>query len=143
MTATLRILLILCSLATFIYTVRRIRASRVDIADTIFWIVFAAVLLIMSVFPGIVGWLARTAGVQSEENVVFLLTIAALLYKCFSLTLKASALEIKVKTLTAAVAARSANGDPATAPRAGDGGGPGAADGGHADMVGITKGGNG
>ena len=108
MTLTLRIVLILCSAATFVYTVRRIRASRVDIADTIFWILFAALLLIMSVFPGIVGLLASLLGVKSEENMVFLLTIAALTYKCFSLTLKLSALELRVKTLTAAIAARSA-----------------------------------
>lgn len=117
MTLTLRIVLILCSLATFIYAIRKIRAARVDIADTIFWIVFSALLLVMSVFPSIMEGLAALLGVQSEVNMVFLCTIAALTYKCFSLTLKLSALEIRVKTLTAAVAARSAGKDGEEAPK--------------------------
>ena len=104
MTLTLRILLIAASLITLAFTINKIRQARIDISDTVFWIGFAIYLLLLSVFPRIMDVLASFCGVQSPVNMVFLLTSAALVYKSFTLTLKVSALELKLKTLTASLA---------------------------------------
>ena len=106
MTVTLRVVLVLGSLLTTVFAIRRIRSARIDISDTVFWILFAFFLLLISIFPQIIGLLAQLVGVQSEENVVFLLTIAVLIYKCFTLTIKVSTLELKLKTLAAAASVR-------------------------------------
>ncbi len=108
MTITLRILLIAASLVTLFFTIYKIRQARIDISDTVFWIAFSGLLLLISVFPGIMSGLADFCGVQSPVNMVFLLTGAALVYKSFTLTLKVSTLELKLKTLTASIAVKEA-----------------------------------
>lgn len=99
MTLVLRIFLVLCSILTCAYAIRRIRSSGVDINDTIFWIVFSFYLLIISIFPSIMSFFSRLLGFQAPVNMVFLSVIALLVYKCFTLSIKLSALEIKLKTL--------------------------------------------
>lgn len=108
MTITLRILLIVASLVTLFFTIYKIRQARIDISDTVFWILFSIFLLLMSIFPGVMNALSDFCGIQSPVNMVFLLTGAALVYKSFALTLKVSTLELKLKTLTASIAVREA-----------------------------------
>jgi hypothetical protein len=99
MALTLRIVLVACSLFTSVYAIRRIRSARVDIGDTVYWILFSFYLLLISIFPGIMSFFSRILGIQSPVNMVFLSVIALLGYKCFTLSIKVSAMEIKLKTL--------------------------------------------
>lgn len=99
MALTLRIVLVACSLLTSVYAIRRIRSARVDIGDTVYWILFSFYLLLISIFPGIMSFFSRLLGIQSPVNMVFLSVIALLGYKCFTLSIKVSAMEIKLKTL--------------------------------------------
>lgn len=111
MTLTLRIVLVVCSLLTCAYAIRRIRASGVDISDTVFWILFSFYLLLISIFPGIMSFFSKLLGVLSPVNMVFLSVIALLGYKCFTLSIKVSALEIKLKTLAVDMSLEKANKD--------------------------------
>ena len=97
MTITLRVILIVLSLVTLAYTIHKIRKSKVDIGDTVFWALFALYLLVISVIPGIMVFFARLIGIQSPVNMVFLSVIALLSYKCFTLSLKVSAMDMKFK----------------------------------------------
>ena len=106
MTLTLRILLIVASLLTLLFTIHKIRQARIDISDTVFWIFFSLCLLLMSISPEIMNALADFCGVQSPVNMVFLLTVAALVYKSFTLTLKVSTLELKLKMLAVSSAVK-------------------------------------
>ncbi len=106
MTITLRILLIVASLLTLLFTIHKIRQARIDISDTVFWIFFSLCLLLMSISPEIMNALADFCGVQSPVNMVFLLTVAALVYKSFTLTLKVSTLELKLKMLAVSSAVK-------------------------------------
>ena len=106
MTLTLRILLIVASLLTLLFTIHKIRQARIDISDTVFWIFFSLCLLLMSISPEIMNALADFCGVQSPVNMVFLLTGAALVYKSFTLTLKVSTLELKLKMLAVSSAVK-------------------------------------
>ncbi len=99
MSLTLRIILVASSLMTCIYAIQRIRSAKVDIGDTVYWILVSFYLLLISVFPDIVSFFSRLFGIQSPVNMVFLSIIALLGYKCFSLSIKVSLLEIKLKTL--------------------------------------------
>ena len=49
----IRICLIFGSLVTAWYILRRVRQAKVQIEDTIFWLLFSAALLILAIFPGI------------------------------------------------------------------------------------------
>ena len=108
MTTGLRLLLILGSIIYFVFVIRRIRASTIELGDTLFWIIFSLILLLMSLFPGAMTTLCEFVGIQSPANMVYLCIIALLSYKCFSMAVKLSALSMKPKTLVSAQSAQSA-----------------------------------
>lgn len=64
------------------------------------WILFSGALFVLSVFPGIFDFLAELAGVYSTVNFVFLFFIFVLLILCFSLNMKVSQMDTKIKELT-------------------------------------------
>ena len=92
MTITLRIALILVSVATFFQMMREIRQSKVQIESAIFWIVLALVLVVFSVFPRAADFIAHCLG-------IFLFAIFVLILKVFYMTIHISQLETKIKEL--------------------------------------------
>ena len=107
MSLTLRILLIMASAATVIWILYKIRRLKVKMEDTIFWIFFAGILLVMGVFPEIVYRLTDLVGIMSPANLVFLIMIIILFEKIFTLSIIVSQLEEKIMILSAEVALRS------------------------------------
>ncbi len=96
----LRLLLIFASLFTTLYILKRIRQAKLQIEYAIFWLLFAGVLIIMSIFPSLMIMLTRAVGMQSPINCVFLVVIFTLMLKIFMQTIEHSQLEDKVKQLT-------------------------------------------
>lgn len=99
MAIQLRIILIVVSVLTLFYTLRKIRQSKMNISDSLFWIVFALLLIIFSVFPQVIFFLANIAGIQSPQNLLFLVIIALLALKMFLMSLKISQLNDKITDL--------------------------------------------
>ena len=93
----IRICLILGSLITAGYILRRVRLAKVQIEDTIFWLLFSAALLILAIFPGIAYWAANLLGFMSPINFL-------LLAKQFFMSIRLSQLDSKVRILTEQVA---------------------------------------
>ena len=56
MTITLRIVLIVASILTCTWIIQRIRKAQIKIEDSVFWILFSGVLILMSIFPRLVEW---------------------------------------------------------------------------------------
>ncbi len=104
MTMTFRIILILASICTTAFMLRKIRHSKVRIEDSIFWLLFSLILIIMSVFPQIPNFLCQLVGIYSTVNFIFLFFIFILLVKLFSMSVKMSQLEDKLRTLTQNIA---------------------------------------
>lgn len=100
MTPIFRILLIVVSLLTTYYILKRIRQSKLQIEYAIFWILFSGVLIIFSLFPWLVSLFTRMIGMQLPVNFIFLLFIFVLMVKMFFMTIELSTLENKVKDLT-------------------------------------------
>ena len=100
MTLTLRVVLVLVSLMTLLFVMRKVRSSKIRLDDSMAWILFSGVLFVLSVFPGIFDFLAELAGVYSTVNFVFLFFIFVLLILCFSLNMKVSQMDTKIKELT-------------------------------------------
>ena len=99
MPLTLRLLLIIVPILCQIYIVVRIRNLKMKAADAFFWIVFSIALVILGLFPVVTISIANIIGVQSPANLVFLVMIALLLYKVFSLSTNISVLERKMQKL--------------------------------------------
>lgn len=100
----IRICLILGSLITAGYILRRVRLSKVQIEDTIFWLLFSAVLLVLAVFPGIAYWVSGLLGFMSPINFVYIVVIFLLLAKQFFMSIKISQLDSRLRILTEQVA---------------------------------------
>lgn len=100
MTLALRITLVLVSFLTLLYIIRKIRASKLRLEDSLFWLCFAVLLLIVSIFPGIFYLLSSIVGTMSVSNFVFLFFIFVLLIECFTLSARVSQLDTKLRNLT-------------------------------------------
>ena len=107
MSSTLRILLLLAAMITSIWILRKIRRLKVKMEDAIFWVVFALILLAMGLFPDLIYQLTNLVGVMSPANLIFLIIIALLTEKVFTLSMIVSQLEDKVTVLSAELALRS------------------------------------
>lgn len=99
MTTTLRVALILVSLATLFFMMRKIRQAKVQIETAIFWIILALILVLFSIVPSAADLAARLLGIYSTANFLFLFAIFLLIVKVFFMTLHISQLETKVKEL--------------------------------------------
>ncbi len=106
MSIGLRVLLLIASIFTFLYIVRKLKKSQLQVMDTVFWIVLATILIVLSVFPQIAYWIAKVIGIQSPVNFIFLLIIFMLLMRNFLLTIKVSQLDDKLRTLVEEIAIR-------------------------------------
>lgn len=104
MSTELCAILIIGSVLFCSYVLRKIRHSKFRIEDSVFWICFSFLLILVSVFPQILTAGAKRLGVISPVNFVFLLIIFLLLLKIFLLSRKVSELEDKLKKLVQKIA---------------------------------------
>lgn len=99
-----RIILVIVSLLTMAFMLRKIREAKVQIEAVMFWALVALILVVFSLFPVVADACARILGIYSTPNFLFLLMIFLLLVKVFSLTLQVSQLESKQKELVQKIA---------------------------------------
>ena len=104
MTLVFRILLIVASLVTTYYILKRIRQSNLQIEYAIFWLIFAGILVVFSLFPQLIALFTNMVGMELPVNFVFLFFIFVLMLKLFFTTIELSALENKVKDQTQEIA---------------------------------------
>ena len=106
MSLSLKIVMIIISMLTCFYIARKLRKSQMNINDTVFWIFFAVILVLLSVFPGIASWGSRLLGFQAPVNFVFVVVIFLLILRMFTMSIKISVLEDKLKNLTEEIGIR-------------------------------------
>lgn len=104
MSMMLRICLIAASVLTTAAIMNKIRRSKVQIEDSIFWVLFSGVLILFSVFPQVAYLLSDLVGTQAPSNFIFMLVIFLLLVKVFSMTVRISQLEAKLRELVQVMA---------------------------------------
>ena len=100
MTVMLRTVLIIASILTLLLIMKRIRQAKMQIEDSIFWMGFSIMLIVFSVFPGIVYYLSALVGTMAPSNFIFLFIIFIMLIKIFAISIRMSNLESKIKDLT-------------------------------------------
>ena len=108
MTGLFTVALVLGAFCTFAFVLRKIRKSEVKIADSTFWFLFAASLVLLAVFPQIAFFFSDLFAIESPANFVFLYVIAALVIREFYSTVELSQLRSKLTALVQAEALRDA-----------------------------------
>ena len=100
----IRLVLVLGSLGTVAFVLRRVRQARMQIEDSIFWLLFAFFMLALSLVPQAAYWVSTALGFQSPINVVYLAIIFILLVKQFFMSIQLSQMDSKLRALTQKVA---------------------------------------
>lgn len=95
----LQIVFILASLLTFIYIIRKIRKHKLNIDDSILWIIWSVLLLIISVFPDLSHQLSDLFGFESTSNFILTAFIFCIYIMVFFQNIKISELKEKNKSL--------------------------------------------
>lgn len=99
MTITLRIILIVCSFISFVLCVKKIKQSKLKVANSVTWMFGSVILILMSIFSNAVAWLSEKLGFVSPVNFVFLIMIAFLLIQTFIDNIHITELNEKIKDL--------------------------------------------
>ena len=96
-----RIALIVCSILTTVFMIKKIRNSKLQIEHAIFWLMFAFLLIVISLFPQLTIWGAKLLGIYSSTNFIFLVIV---IIKLFMATIEISNLEYRIKELSQKIA---------------------------------------
>ena len=99
MTMMLRVILIIVSVITMTFMMRKIRQAKVQIEAAMFWVIMALILVVFAVVPGAADLCARLLGIYSTPNFLFLFMIFLLIVKAFGMTIQLSQLESKQREL--------------------------------------------
>ena len=95
----LRVLLIICSLISFLMCIIRIKQAKLKVTQSAMWMIGSLVLIFMSVFSDVIEWFSRLLGFVSAVNFVFLVIIGFLVVQAFASNIRISQLHDKIKDL--------------------------------------------
>lgn len=106
MTPLFRVVLVVVSTGTLATVLKRIQKAKLTIEDSIFWILLAMMFVVFALFPIVPDTLARLLGIYSTANFLFLFMIFILLMRMFSMSMRISTLEDKIRKLVQELALR-------------------------------------
>ncbi|MCI8469900.1 MAG: DUF2304 domain-containing protein [Clostridia bacterium] len=99
MSVTLRIILIISSILSFVLCVRKIKKSELKIENSIIWLLGSMLLILMSIFSKAVTWISTQLGFEAPVNFVWMCAIGFLLIELFLDNIRISNLNEKIKNL--------------------------------------------
>ena len=104
MTVIFRVILVIVSILTMAFMMRKIRQAKVQIEAALFWVIKALILVVFSLFPAVADACAHLLGIYSTPNFLFLFMIFLLIVKVFGMTLQMSQMESRQKELVQRIA---------------------------------------
>ncbi len=99
MSVFLRLILFIGALITTGYVLFKIRRSKVQIEDSIFWLFFALLILVLSIFPDIAIQASVILSISSPVNFIFLIMLFLLIVHQFFLTIRLSQTNSRLKEI--------------------------------------------
>lgn len=99
MSIILRILLIIGAVGLMTVVLRSIKKSRIQIEDSLFWVSFVGIVVIIALVPAVMIFFSRILGFVSTSNFVFLCVVGILLIKVFTSSVEISRLKFRVNQL--------------------------------------------
>ena len=104
MNPVLRLVLIFGAVVALAIVIRTVRKCRMTIADSVYWVVCAVLLVLFAAFPSIAFFFSGLLGFLSPSNFVFCLIIMLMLIKLFTLSGQVSRLQNKIESMSQEVA---------------------------------------
>ena len=111
MSLTLRIILIVSSILSFIFCIRRIKQSKLKIVNSVVWLLGSLALILMALFSQVIAWISTKLGFMAPVNFVFLVLIGFLLIQSFIDNIRISELNEKIKELDHYIALKEYKGE--------------------------------
>lgn len=99
MSLQLQLVFITASVLTLVFILLKIRKHKLNIDDSIIWILWSIVLLIFSIFPKVVDKISNFLGFMSTSNFILCLFVFFLYIIVFSQNITISILKQKNKEL--------------------------------------------
>ena len=99
MSITLRVILLIGAVVSFLLCIRRIKQAKLKVENSIIWMVGSFILILMSIFSNAVGWISNKLGFMAPVNFVFFMIIVFLLIQVFVDNIRLSELNEKIKNL--------------------------------------------
>lgn len=104
MQLTPRLFILACAALIIATVLNSIRKRRILMSDATGWVCVAILLLLIAIFPGVVGWVSSRLGFQSPANLVFFVVTGLLVVKAFRDSAKLSLMRHKIEELAQEVA---------------------------------------
>lgn len=99
MSVILRVILIICSILSFILCIRRIKQAKIKVTNSVIWLLGSLILVLMSIFSNAVEWISAKLGFIAPVNFVFFIMIVFLLIQVFIDNIRITELNEKIKEL--------------------------------------------
>ncbi len=100
MSASVRVILLVGAVCTFLYVFKGVKKARFRAQETFFWLFLSLLFVILGAVPGIVEWFSKVLNVASPINLVFLVVIFLLLIKVFAMDRKIAKTEHQLTEMT-------------------------------------------
>lgn len=95
----LGIIIFIVSVITIIFVIRKIRKTHFMIGDSLYWLAFCLLLMVLCLFPGLTATVSHLLGFEAPSNFIFMCIIFLLLIKIFLMDVKLSKLKTKFEKL--------------------------------------------
>jgi len=95
-----QIFVALIILSFLFYVVSKLRREQIEFKYALVWIISGIVILLLSIFPDILTWMATSIGIGLPLNLVFFLGIILNLIISFALTITYSKLKNMIYRVT-------------------------------------------
>lgn len=100
--STIFFLVIAVIFLALIFNLLRSRKLREKYAAL--WLLVGLLIVVLALFPKLLGWLARLVGIQVPANLLFMLALVLLLGVCLQISLEISRVEDRLRVLAENVA---------------------------------------
>lgn len=104
MSFQLRMILIALILLTGVLVIAQIKKRNLELKYTLSWLSLFFVLLLVTVFPGILNWITNVFGIELPINMIFFLGFIFTLLIVYRLTQAVSKMSREITELTQKVA---------------------------------------
>lgn len=94
-----QIILIMITIFFFLVILRGLKRAKLSTEIAVAWILFAMMLIFISFFPRIPGFISCVLGIETVVNTIFLFIMFLMICMIYYLCLKVSVLEEKLKNL--------------------------------------------
>lgn len=95
---------LIVALVSVVVVLAILRSGRMREKYAALWLILSLAIVVVTIWPGLLAWLASLLGVQLPSNLLFFLSILMLLGIAMHLSLEVSKLEDETRTLAEEVA---------------------------------------